>query len=38
MPPRATGRLDVPVILGLSTVFSSLFISTMSMRRPEGQR
>jgi glycosyltransferase involved in cell wall biosynthesis len=25
-------------ILGLSTVFSSLFISTMSMRRPEGQR
>jgi glycosyltransferase involved in cell wall biosynthesis len=25
-------------ILGLSTVFSSLFISAMSMRRPEGQR
>ena len=25
-------------ILGLSTMFSSLFISTMSMRRPEGQR
>ena len=25
-------------ILGLSTVFSSLFISTMSMKRPEGQR
>ena len=26
------------VILGCSTVFSSLFISAMSMRRPEGQR
>ena len=26
------------IILGLSTVFSSLFISAMSMRRPEGQR